>query len=61
VFETRRLERVFDNLRHFDNALFEADRAVLLAGRVPDEARLPLRIWHVLGLGRLNLSIDKLL
>lgn len=61
VLETWGLKGIFDDLRHFDDPLVQADSAILLSGGVPNERRLSLGVRNVLGLGRLDLAVDELL
>jgi hypothetical protein len=53
-------QRVFNNLRHFDNTLLQSIAATLLPWSVSDEARLSVRTWYCIWLGGFNFTVDQL-
>ena len=59
MLEPWRLEWVFYDLRHFDNALLKGSTG-LLAGSVSNKRRLSLITRHVFGLCGFDLSIGDL-
>ena len=61
MLEAGRLQRIFHDFRHLDDALFEATwlRLVLLARCIPKESRLALRIRDVLWLRGSDLGIHE--